>query len=74
MKSQAEAAIREAKTALSGTDIEAIKAATEKLQQAGYKLAEVVYSSQQGAAGADAQQPGAGAQGGAANDDTIEAD
>ena len=74
VKSQAEAAITEAKTALSGTDIEAIKAATEKLQQAGYKLAEVVYSSQQGAAGADAQQPGAGAQGGAANDDTIEAD
>ena len=74
VKSQAEAAIGEAKTALSGTDIEAIKAATEKLQQAGYKLAEVVYSSQQGAAGADAQQPGAGAQGGAANDDTIEAD
>ncbi len=74
VKSQAEAAISEAKTALSGTDIEAIKAATEKLQQAGYKLAEVVYSSQQGAAGVDAQQPGAGAQGGAANDDTIEAD
>ena len=74
VKSQAEAAISEAKTALSGTDIEAIKAATEKLQQAGYKLAEVVYSSQQGAAGADAQQPGADAQGGAANDDTIEAD
>ncbi len=74
VKSQAEAAISEAKTALSGTDIEAIKAATEKLQQAGYKLAEVVYSSQQGAADADAQQPGAGAQGGAANDDTIEAD
>ena len=74
VKSQAEAAISEAKTALQGTDIEAIKAATEKLQQAGYKLAEVVYSSQQGAAGADAQQPGAGAQGGAANDDTIEAD
>ena len=74
VKSQAEAAISEAKTALSGTDIEAIKAATEKLQQAGYKLAEVVYSSQQGAADAGAQQPGAGAQGGAANDDTIEAD
>ena len=74
VKSQAEAAISEAKTALQGTDIEAIKAATEKLQQAGYKLAEVVYSAQQGAAGAGAQQPGAGAQGAAANDDTIEAD
>ena len=75
VKSQAEAAISEAKTALQGTDIEAIKAATEKLQQAGYKLAEVVYSAQQGAAGAgQTQQPGAGTQGAAANDDTIEAD
>ena len=49
--------------------MESIKAATEKLQQAGYKLAEIVYSTQQGqpgAAGAQAQQPG--------NDDTLEAD
>ena len=75
VKSQAEAAISEAKTALSGTDIEAIKAATEKLQQAGYKLAEVVYSSQQGAAGAaGAQQPGGASGVNNANDDTIEAD
>ena len=73
VKSQAEAAISEAKTALQGTDTEAIKAATEKLQQAGYKLAEVVYSTQQGAAGA--QQPGGAASGvNNANDDTIEAD
>lgn len=57
-KSAAEEAINEAKTALNGTDIEAIKAATEKLQQAGYKLAEVAYSQQQGADGAAA---GAGA-------------
>ena len=68
-KQQAEDAIAEAKNALSGTDMESIKAATEKLQQAGYKLAEIVYSTQQGqpgAAGAQTQQPG--------NDDTIEAD
>ena len=72
-KTQAEAAIAEAKTALEGTDIDAIKAATEKIQQAGYKLAEVVYSTEGAAAGA----PGAGAQPGAqpgAADDTIEAD
>ena len=43
-KSTVEAAIAEAKTALEGTDIDAIKAATEKLQQASYKLAEVAYS------------------------------
>ena len=38
-KTQAEEAIAETKTALEGTDIDAIKAATEKIQQAGYKLA-----------------------------------
>ncbi|WP_172136522.1 molecular chaperone DnaK [Adlercreutzia sp. ZJ473] len=71
-KSQAEAAIAEAKTALEGTDVEPIKAATEKLQQAGYKLAEVVYSTQGADAAAGAGAPGAGAA--AASDDTIEAD
>ena len=66
-KKQAEDAIAEAKSALSGTDVESIKAATEKLQQAGYKLAEIVYSTEQaGQQGAAAQQP--------TNDDTIEAD
>ena len=53
-KSTVEAAIAEAKTALEGTDIDAIKAATEKLQQASYKLAEVAYSNQDAAAGAGA--------------------
>ena len=71
-KFAAEEAINEAKTALSGTDIEAIKAATEKLQQAGYKLAEVAYSQQQGAEGAAGA---AGAAAGAQSDDgPIEAD
>ena len=42
VKSQAESAIAAAKSALEGTDVEAIKAATEQMQQAGYKLAEVV--------------------------------
>ena len=72
-KQAAEDAIAEAKSALAGTDIEAIKAAQEKLQQAGYKLAEVVYS--QG--GAPEGAPNAQAQAGAStpNDDgTIEAD
>ena len=70
-KSAAEAAIAEARTALEGNDIEAIKAAGEKLQQAGYKLAEVVYSSQQAEGAA-----GAGAAGAAnpADDGPIEAD
>ena len=70
VKQQAESAVAQGKAALEGTDIEAIKAAIEAMQQAGYKLAEVVYGNQdaaQAAAGAaGAQQP--------ADDDTIEAD
>ena len=69
-KSTVETAIAEAKTALEGTDIDAIKAATEKLQQASYKLAEVAYSNQ------DAAAAGAGAAGAAPQQDDgpIEAD
>ena len=69
-KSTVEAAIAEAKTALEGTDIDAIKAATEKLQQASYKLAEVAYSNQ-GAAAAGAGAAGAAPQ---QDDGPIEAD
>ena len=74
-KAAAESAIAEAKSALEGNDIEAIKASVEKLQQSGYKLAEVVYS-QNGGDPAAAAAAAAGAQGGAApaDDDTIEAD
>lgn len=43
IKSEAEEAIKEAEESLNGTDIEKIKSSTEKLQQVGYKLAEIVY-------------------------------
>ena len=69
VKSAAEEAISEAKSALEGSDLDAIKAATEKMQQAGYKLAEVVYSTQ----GPDAASQAAAAESTPA-DDTIEAD
>ena len=69
VKSAAEEAISEAESALEGSDLDAIKAATEKMQQAGYKLAEVVYSTQ----GADAGAQAAAAESTPA-DDTIEAD
>ncbi len=69
VKSAAEEAIAEAKTALAGTDLEAIKQATEKMQQAGYKLAEVVYSTE----GPNAASEAAAAETTPA-DDTIEAD
>jgi molecular chaperone DnaK len=68
-RSEVESALAEAKKALEGTDIAAIKAASEKLQQAGYKLAEIVYSDQdaQTAAGA-ASNPAGGP------DDVVDAD
>ena len=68
-KAQAEEAIAETKSALEGTDVDAIKAATEKIQQAGYELAEVVYSTEGAAAGAQAAAAET-----APADDTIEAD
>jgi molecular chaperone DnaK len=45
-----ETAISEAKTALAGSDVDAMNSAFERLQTASHKLAEVLYS-QTGAAG-----------------------
>ena len=71
-KKEVEDAIAEAKKALEGTDIEAIKAAGEKLTEASQKLAQIVYSTTDEGAAA-ASQPGAGA---ASNggDDVVDAD
>ena len=69
MKKQAEDAIAAARSALEGTDLEAIKKETENLQQAGYKLAEVVYSTEGAQAGAAAETAES-----TPADDTIEAD
>ena len=67
VKSKAEAAIADAKKALEGSDVEAIKAAGESLQSVAYELAQVVY--------ADAQQQTDGAAGAqAADDDVVDAD
>ena len=59
MKKQVEDAVAEARKALDGTDMDAIKAAGDKLQEVGHKLAEIVYSdtNAQTAAGAGAAQP-----------------
>ena len=70
-RSEVEAALADAKKALEGTDIAAIKSASERLQQAGYKLAEIVYSDQEaqtnGQSGAAGTQPNGG-------DDVVDAD
>ena len=65
-KKNIETAMNDVKEALKGTDISAIKAKSESLKQASYKLAEEMYKSQQaaGGAGAGASQgpdPSAGA-------------
>ena len=69
MKKQAEDAVAEARKALDGTDVDAIKAAGDKLQEVGHKLAEVVYSSAQADAAAG---DGVAQQGG--SDDVVDAD
>ena len=66
VKSKAEAAIADAKKALEGSDVEAIKAAGESLQSVAYELAQVVY--------ADAQQQTDGAAGAQTDDDVVDAD
>lgn len=68
MKTEAEDAIAGARSALEGQDLDSVKEATERMQAAGYKLAEVVYSTE----GQDAGAPGAGDS--SSSDDTIEAD
>ena len=67
VKSKAETAIADAKKALEGSDVEAIKAAGESLQSVAYELAQVVYAdAQQQTDGAADAQP--------ADDDVVDAD
>ena len=50
-KAEVDAPLQKLKTALAGTDTEAIKAATEELTQAFYKISEKLYAQAGGAAG-----------------------
>ena len=69
VKKETEDAVAATKKALDGTDVDAIKAASEKLQDAAHKLAQVVYSNTQ----AETSQPsGSGAYNG--GDDVVDAD
>ena len=65
LKSKAESAIADAKKALEGSDIDAIKSAGDNLQSVAYELAQMVY--------ADAQQASA-ADGSSSDDDVVDAD
>src|SRR6201990_3402239 len=63
-KGEAEAALAAAKSALEGTDVEALKQATERLSQAAMKIGEAMYKAQ--------QTEGAAAD--AAKDDVVDAE
>ncbi len=73
--SKTQAAIDKLKEALKGSDIEAIKAATEEARQPLYELSAAAYQQAQQAAGAAGAAPGveanAGAQSGASQDDNV---
>ncbi len=67
MKSEVETAVADAKKALDGNDIEAVKAASDKLQEVGHKLAEIVYTDTQAQTAEGAQPTGD-------TDDVVDAD
>ncbi|MDO4437280.1 MAG: molecular chaperone DnaK [Coriobacteriaceae bacterium] len=66
LKSKAESAIADAKKALEGSDIDAIKSAGESLQSVAYELAQIVYADAQAVSGAEGAAP--------ASDDVVDAD
>jgi molecular chaperone DnaK len=71
IKSEVEAAIAELKKALEGTDLDAIKEATEKTAQVSQKMGTAIYAqSQASAQSADSGQ----ATGGSSDDDVVEAE
>ena len=67
VKAEAEGAIADAKKALDGNDVDAIKAAGDKLQEVAYKLAQMVYADAQAAT--DGAAPAGGA-----DDDVVDAE
>ena len=71
VKKEVEDAVAETKKALDGTDTDAIKAASEKLQEAGHKLAKIVYSNTDSQAQSAGSQPSGSSNGG---DDVVDAD
>lgn len=77
-KSKIDAGVNKVKEALKGTDTEAIKKATEELQQAFYDVSAKIYQQTGGAPGADPNAAGFGGQQGAPGaenaDNVVDAD
>jgi molecular chaperone DnaK len=76
-KGEAEAAMAAVKSAMEGTDVEALKSATDRLSQAAMKIGEAMYKAEQaqtppgGDAGPGAGGPGAGGHAGGPKDEKI---
>ncbi|HWP79064.1 MAG TPA: molecular chaperone DnaK [Candidatus Acidoferrum sp.] len=68
-KSSIESAVAALKTALQGTDAEAVKSASEALTKKFYEISEKLYSAAQAASGSADAQPGAAPEG-----DVVDAD
>jgi molecular chaperone DnaK len=72
LKSQVEAAIAEAKSALEGDDVDAINAKAQALTEVAMKMGQAIYSQEQ-AAGADAGTEASGQTGGS-DEDVVDAE
>src|SRR5207302_7847630 len=79
-KSDLEAKLKAVRDALNGTDVEAVKSASESLMQASHRMAEEAYKAAGGAAGGpapggpDAGGQGGGEQAGGKKDDVVDAE
>ena len=76
-KSEAEAAVAATRTAIGGSDVAAIKSASERLGQIAMKIGEAMYKAEaanNAAAGASAGAAGAGASTGPAGEKVVDAD
>ena len=74
VKAEVESAIADLKRALEGTDIDAIKEATEKAAQVSQKMGTAIYAQSQASAPAGGASDGGSASEGPADDDVVEAE
>ena len=73
-KGETEAAIAAVKSAMEGTDVDALKSATERLSQAAMKIGEAMYKAEQAAAQGAGQNPPPGGDAGPKNDKVVDAE
>ena len=74
VKAEVESAIADLKRALEGTDIDAIKEATEKAAQVSQKMGTAIYAQSQASASAGGASDGGSASEESADDDVVEAE